>query len=196
MSLRIALLLLAATGPLPGTALAQTTAEASPRTAIDTATKLARWQLARMNDVSHISRAGGETRNPRAWEQAAFWVGMTALADHGAPADIGKAILETWGLPEELQHAGRRIGDVLPVGRIHAADGQQGVGHEGAQRLVDACVHVEAGRFGGGDFGEFVGGDLHGLLSLVDGRCAVERSLGTHPPGRSEESLKQTLRKP
>ena len=94
MSLRIALLLLATTGTLPGTALAQTTAEASPRTAIDTATKLARWQLARMNDVSHISRAGGETRNPRAWEQAAFWVGMTALADHGAPADIGKAILD------------------------------------------------------------------------------------------------------
>jgi rhamnogalacturonyl hydrolase YesR len=94
MSLRTALLLLAATGSLPGTALAQTSAEASPRAAIDTATKLARWQLARMTDTSHISRAGGETRNPRAWEQAAFWVGMTALADHGAPADIGKAILD------------------------------------------------------------------------------------------------------
>jgi hypothetical protein len=35
-----------------------------------------------------------ETRNPRAWEQAAFWVGMTALADHGAPADISRAILD------------------------------------------------------------------------------------------------------
>lgn len=96
MSLRTALLLLAATGGVltGNAAFAQASTQASPRTAIDTATKLARWQLARMNDVSHISRAGGETRNPRAWEQAAFWVGMTALADHGAPTDIGKAILD------------------------------------------------------------------------------------------------------
>jgi rhamnogalacturonyl hydrolase YesR len=95
MSLRTALILLAATGiALGGTALAQTADQARPRAAIDTATRLARWQLARMTDTSHISRAGGETRNPRAWEQAAFWVGMTALADHGAPADIGKAILD------------------------------------------------------------------------------------------------------
>lgn len=95
MSLRTALLLLVATGSaLPGAALAQTPAEASPRAAIDTAANLARWQLQRMHDTSLISRAGGETRNPRAWEQAAFWVGMTVLADHGAPADIGKAILD------------------------------------------------------------------------------------------------------
>ena len=87
MSLRTALLLLAATGGAltSGAAFAQSSAEASPRAAIDAATKLARWQLARMNDVSHISRAGGETRNPRAWEQAAFWVGMTALADRATP---------------------------------------------------------------------------------------------------------------
>lgn len=95
MSLRTASLLLATIGSaLPGAALAQSAAEASPRPAIETAVKLARWQLARMTDTSHISRAGGETRNPRAWEQAAFWVGMTALADHGAPPDIGKAILD------------------------------------------------------------------------------------------------------
>ncbi|TGX55193.1 glycosyl hydrolase family 88 [Sphingomonas gei] len=94
MSLRNALLLLATIGALPGAALAQAAAEVSPRAAVDAATKLARWQLARMRDTSHISRAGGETGNPRAWEQAAFWVGMTALADHGAPADIGKAILD------------------------------------------------------------------------------------------------------
>jgi rhamnogalacturonyl hydrolase YesR len=94
MSLRTALLLLAASGgALPGAALAQGATQASPRTAIDTATKLARWQLERMHDRSLIARAGHETHNPRAWEQAAFWVGMTALADHGAPPDIASAIL-------------------------------------------------------------------------------------------------------
>jgi rhamnogalacturonyl hydrolase YesR len=95
MSLRTATLLLLALGgsALASVAMAQPAAEASPQAAIDAATRLARWQLARMTDTSHISRAGGETGNPRAWEQAAFWVGMTALADHGGPADIGAAIL-------------------------------------------------------------------------------------------------------
>lgn len=57
------------------------------------ATRTARWQLARLNDASHVSRATGETLKPRAWEQAVFWIGMTALADAGAPADIREAII-------------------------------------------------------------------------------------------------------
>ena len=57
------------------------------------AVRLADWQLARLNDSTHVSRATGETRNPRAWEQAVFWVGMTALADAGAPPRIRDAIL-------------------------------------------------------------------------------------------------------
>ena len=61
---------------------------------IDVATRLARWQLARLRDTSHITRATGETANPRGWERAAFWIGMTALADAGAPPDVKAAILE------------------------------------------------------------------------------------------------------
>lgn len=57
------------------------------------ATRTARWQLARLNDASHVSRATGETLKPRAWEQAVFWIGMTTLADAGAPADIREAIV-------------------------------------------------------------------------------------------------------
>jgi rhamnogalacturonyl hydrolase YesR len=62
---------------------------------VDIATRTARWQLARLHDASHVSRVTGETMNPRAWEQAVFWIGMTALADAGATDDIRKAILDT-----------------------------------------------------------------------------------------------------
>ena len=59
-----------------------------------TAVRLADWQLARL-DPSHIEKATGETRNPRAWEQAVFWVGMTALADMpGAPPRMKRAIFD------------------------------------------------------------------------------------------------------
>lgn len=63
------------------------------REIIAVATQLADWQLQRMRDTDHVARATTETRNPRAWEQAAFWVGMTALADAGGPPRIREAIL-------------------------------------------------------------------------------------------------------
>jgi hypothetical protein len=66
---------------------------------------------------------------------------------------------------QQLQHALARLRQVLLVRGVHAADGQQGVGHEGAQRLVDAAIHVEARRLGGRDLFELLGGDLHVLLS-------------------------------
>jgi rhamnogalacturonyl hydrolase YesR len=56
------------------------------------AVKLANWQLSRLTDTAHVSRVTTETRNPRAWEQAAFWVGMTALADAGGPPEIARAV--------------------------------------------------------------------------------------------------------
>lgn len=61
--------------------------------AIAQATRLAQWQLSHMADASHVARATTETRNPRAWEQAVFWVGMTALADAGGPPEIARAVL-------------------------------------------------------------------------------------------------------
>ena len=61
---------------------------------IEIATRLATWQLARMEHPDLVSRATTETRNPRAWEQAVFWIGMTALADAGGPSEIPRAILD------------------------------------------------------------------------------------------------------
>jgi rhamnogalacturonyl hydrolase YesR len=50
------------------------------------AKRLAEWQLAHRNDETLIKRFSGESRQPASWEQATFWIGMTALADH-LPAD-------------------------------------------------------------------------------------------------------------
>src|SRR5690606_25850265 len=44
------------------------------------------------------------------------------------------------------------------VGRVGAADGEQGIAHGGAQRLVDAGVEVEAAFTPAGGFGD--GGDF------------------------------------
>lgn len=63
------------------------------RAPLQAATAMADWQLARMQDDGHVSRATGDTKKPRAWEQAVFWVGMTALADAGGPPRIGQAII-------------------------------------------------------------------------------------------------------
>jgi rhamnogalacturonyl hydrolase YesR len=58
------------------------------------ATRLAEWQLARMDDAGHIARVIDGTRDPRAWPQAVFWVGMTALADAEAKPEIRESILK------------------------------------------------------------------------------------------------------
>ena len=65
------------------------TAQTAPLALAET---LANWQLARLTDPGHVSRVTTETRNPRAWEQAVFWVGMTALADAGGTPKIAQAV--------------------------------------------------------------------------------------------------------
>jgi len=90
----VAFLAFAMAAPLPAAVTAATSAAAASAP-LEAATRLARWQLERLRDTSHISRATGETANTRGWEQAAFWVGMTALADAGGPPDIKAAILAT-----------------------------------------------------------------------------------------------------
>src|SRR5262245_49395432 len=79
---------------IASTALAPAGVQAQPTSApIDAAARLADWQLARMGQVV-ASRKTNETENPRSWEQAVFWVGMTALADAGGPPRVREAILK------------------------------------------------------------------------------------------------------
>jgi rhamnogalacturonyl hydrolase YesR len=62
------------------------------RNPIEAAVSLADWQLARIEQAP-VSRKTDETDKPRAWEQAVFWIGMTALADAGGPPRIRQAII-------------------------------------------------------------------------------------------------------
>jgi rhamnogalacturonyl hydrolase YesR len=103
-------------------------ARPAAREAIETATALAKWQLAHMADTTHVSRITTETRNPRAWEQAVFWIGMTALADAGGPPEIRGAVLDMG-----------RANQWLPARRpFHADD------------LVITQSYLWAARHGGG----------------------------------------------
>ena len=57
------------------------------------AARVADWQLARMG-ATHASRKyAEETVNPRSWQQGAFWVGMTHLADVTGEKRFADAIL-------------------------------------------------------------------------------------------------------
>ena len=78
----------------------------APPAPLDVATRLAKWQLERMENHELVSRVTTETRKPRAWEQAVFWIGMTALADAGGPPEISKAILDM-GRANQWQPGGR-----------------------------------------------------------------------------------------
>jgi rhamnogalacturonyl hydrolase YesR len=90
MITRTLALLLAATAPVSASAAAKSPPAAMRHAPLALAAKLADWQLSRL-DSGHVSRVTTETKNPRAWEQAVFWVGMTALADAGGPPRIAAA---------------------------------------------------------------------------------------------------------
>jgi rhamnogalacturonyl hydrolase YesR len=82
---------------LLGLNLVSATADATPAgpdAPLAMAERLAGWQLAHRTDSSLVQRFSDETRRPTSWEQATFWIGMTALADH-LPTDrpVANAVL-------------------------------------------------------------------------------------------------------
>jgi len=55
--------------------------------------RVADWQLARMDGMHITSHMKDESRDPRSWQQGAFWVGMTRFADASADPRYREAIL-------------------------------------------------------------------------------------------------------
>jgi rhamnogalacturonyl hydrolase YesR len=82
----------AAGAPLSYAVAAPATDAAAPSITLEHAVRLADWQLQQMA-AARASGATSDTNAPRAWEQATFWIGMTALADAGAPPHIREAII-------------------------------------------------------------------------------------------------------
>src|SRR5690242_10637427 len=73
------------------------------------AARVADWQLARM-DAAHITHMKEESKDAKSWEQGAFWVGMTRLADVSGNAKYRDAILamgraNQWQLGPRTYHA-------------------------------------------------------------------------------------------
>ncbi|WP_019833567.1 glycoside hydrolase family 88/105 protein [Sphingomonas sp. PR090111-T3T-6A] len=93
------------------------------------AERLADWQLAHRDDASLVSRFSEETRRANSWEQATFWIGMTALADH-LPADrhIAEAVM-TMGRGEGWQPGKRPYhADDQAIGQAYLWAARHGAG--------------------------------------------------------------------
>jgi unsaturated rhamnogalacturonyl hydrolase len=72
--------------------------------------RLADWQLAHRDRLDYIPLAHSSTSNPRDWQQAAFWVALTHVADRSASPRFRDAIFATgraqgWKLGDRLYHA-------------------------------------------------------------------------------------------
>ena len=46
--------------------------------------RVADWQLAHLEHFAYIAVAREETRDPRSWQQGAFYIGFTELAERSA----------------------------------------------------------------------------------------------------------------
>lgn len=87
---------------------AETTIDADQALAL--AEKAADWQLAHLEPVASITFTRKETSNPRSWQQGAFYVGLTALAERSKSDRFTKAIVnhgrsQNWKLGERKYHA-------------------------------------------------------------------------------------------
>ena len=106
MLLRAAALLAAASSACP---LAHADAP-DPARVLALMEKVADWQLAHLEPVLSITVAREETRDPRSWQQGAFYAGLTALAERSASPRFRDAVLAhgrgvEWRLGERMYHA-------------------------------------------------------------------------------------------
>lgn len=74
------------------------------------AARVADWQLGKRGDFATIPRAGPETKSSRDWQQAAFYIGLAALADRSSDPRFREAVLangrsNNWSLSPRPFHA-------------------------------------------------------------------------------------------
>lgn len=86
--------------------------ESRPRTAevLAAMERAADWQLAHLEPAASITVMRQETSSPRSWQQAAFYAGLTALADRSRSARFREAVLAqgrgtNWQLGDRKYHA-------------------------------------------------------------------------------------------
>jgi rhamnogalacturonyl hydrolase YesR len=86
--------------------------ESRPRTAevLAAMERAADWQLAHLEPAASITVMRQETSSPRSWQQAAFYVGLTTLADRSRSTRFHQAVLAhgrgtNWQLGDRKYHA-------------------------------------------------------------------------------------------
>ncbi len=89
--------------------LTPVTISAQSEAPIAAAEKLADWQLARLQDTTGMSHVF-ETADTRSWMRAAFWIGLSALADHDRSPRFRDAIVTMgkgngWAADDRPYHA-------------------------------------------------------------------------------------------
>jgi unsaturated rhamnogalacturonyl hydrolase len=91
-------------------AVAADTPKIEPAKTLALMEKAADWQLAHLEPVDTIKVMREETRSPRSWQQGAFYVGLTQLAERSKSDRFREAILshgrsQKWRLGERQYHA-------------------------------------------------------------------------------------------
>lgn len=140
----LALLIGLATG-LP--AFAQTIGkkdETPSGTVLRQAGQVADWQLAHMENFDYLATFQRQSADPVDWIQAAFWVGMTHLADRTGSAAYTEAILShgeaaQWGYGARPRHA-----DADAIGGVWVWAARRAVGEESRLRLAPTLARFNA----------------------------------------------------
>jgi rhamnogalacturonyl hydrolase YesR len=94
------------------------------------ASRVADWQLERMGATHGVTKFAEETANPRSWQQGAFWVGMTHLADTTGEKRFAAAILtmgkaNEWTPGKRTYHADDHV-----IGQSYLWAARHGAGSE------------------------------------------------------------------
>lgn len=97
-----------APGPEPTTPSAL--AAPAPQPALDSARRVADWQLAHLQDLSYLRTFQRQSADPTGWIQATFYSGLTSLADATSDPRYADAVLARgealdWSLGGRPRHA-------------------------------------------------------------------------------------------
>src|SRR5688500_16259033 len=78
----------------PSEAMAATTGKIDTAATLQAMEKVADWQLANLVPPASIKSFREESSQPRSWEQAAFYIGLTQLAERSKSPRFREAILK------------------------------------------------------------------------------------------------------
>lgn len=100
----------------------------SRKDTLQLAARVADWQLARMDGLHITTHMKEESRQPLSWQQGAFWVGMTHLADASGEKRFREAILamgrrNEWKPGPRVYHADDHV-----IGQAYLWSAKHGAG--------------------------------------------------------------------